>query len=143
MTLLDINRRARGLQLPILALWFAVALVAAPSIGNAATGESTVYLEDIADMPLAPGLTEDTNAGLVFDKPDGRIVDAVATGKVARDAVAAFYDGVLPELGWRRVRQGKVNGGTELIYDRDDEQITITIAGDRTRTTVHFEVSPK
>src|SRR3546814_12004018 len=53
-----------------------------------------------------PGLKELPDSGLVFDKPGGRIVEAFAQGDVTAQAVIAFYDGALPQLGWRREAPG-------------------------------------
>jgi hypothetical protein len=77
-----------------------------------------------------PGLTEDADAGMAFDKPGGRIATGVASGPVSRSAVADFYEDTLPELGWR-----KQNDGT---YRRDEEmlQLEITNAGPAVRVTV-------
>lgn len=59
------------------------------------------YIAEVEDLPLMPGLAEVEGAGVIFDKPDGRIVEAYAQGEVARDAVLAFYRQTLPQLGWR------------------------------------------
>ena len=39
------------------------------------------YLTAVADLPMAPGLVEEVGAGISFDKPEGRIVEAVARAK--------------------------------------------------------------
>lgn len=48
-----------------------------------------------------PELSEIPGAGVIFDKPGGRIVEAYAIGRVGRDRVIAFYRRTLPQLGWR------------------------------------------
>ena len=45
-------------------------------------------------------------AALIFDKPQGRIVEMAAIadnekGQISRAAVEAFYRASLPNLGWR------------------------------------------
>ena len=64
-----------------LLVWFAVA------------GAQSAYLADIDDLPLAPGLVEDTAARVVFDKPAGRIVEAAAGGVTTAAAVGRVYGG--------------------------------------------------
>ena len=41
------------------------------------------FLADVDDLPLAPGLVEDTGARVAFDKPEGRIVQAFARGRAS------------------------------------------------------------
>lgn len=65
-----------------------------------------VFFGDIEDLPVMPGLVEDRDAGVSFDRPDGRIVEAVAVGPGTEAAVHAFYRQSLPPLGWRRENAG-------------------------------------
>ena len=81
------------------------ALLAVLALGAAgappARAQVQSYIAQVEDLPLMPGLAEIEGAGVVFDKPDGRIVEAFAQGDVARDAVLSFYGKTLPQLGWR------------------------------------------
>lgn len=144
----DINRRTRervraGIVLVVLAIG---AIPLRPVAWQAvAGGADTVYLADIADLPLAPGLTEQMDEALVFDKPDGRIIEATARGAVTRGSVTGFYRDVLPALGWRLAGQTEGGRSMELMFDREDERITITAEDDPERDsliTVRFELSP-
>ena len=103
---------------------------------NAADG--VAYLEGIDDVPLMEGLAEDREAGVVFDKPDGRIVEAVAAGKVPLAAVARFYRETLPELGWTLAG----DGDTDLGFRRDDERLSLTLSTDDGTTVIHFSLAP-
>jgi hypothetical protein len=58
------------------------------------------FVAGTEDVPLMPGLAPVTGSSLVFDKPQGRIVEAQASGKVTRAAVHDFYATSLPQLGW-------------------------------------------
>ena len=51
-----------------------------------------------------PGLIPIAGSDLVFDKPEGRIVEAQAQGASSRAKVQAFYAASLPQLGWRSRR---------------------------------------
>jgi hypothetical protein len=69
------------------------------SLGPALAGD--LFVSGIEDMPLMPGLTQLTERNVLFDAPSGRIVEAYAEGRVAREAVRSFYARTLPQLGWR------------------------------------------
>src|SRR6516225_1961715 len=58
------------------------------------------FVAGTEDVPLMPGLAPVPGSSLVFDKPEGRIVEAQASGKVTRAAARAFYGASLPQLGW-------------------------------------------
>jgi len=93
------------------------------------------YLAAVADLPLMPGLAEVPEAGLVFDQPSGRIVEAYAQGAVSRAAVAAFYLGTLPNLGWR--------AKAEALFQREGEELRLEISGDDGALVVRFTLQPK
>ena len=75
--------------------------------GVAATGAAERFFAGIEDLPVMPGLEQMRDAGVSFDKPEGRIVEVAASGKVSRRAVAEFYRAVLPRLGWRAAGTGR------------------------------------
>lgn len=77
------------------------------------------FFASIDDLPLAPGLTEIVEDGVMFDSPAGRIVTAVAGGDASAGAVRAFYRKALPALGW-----SLAPGGT---YNRDGEVLTLQL----------------
>lgn len=87
------------------------------------------------DLPLMPGLSEVPGSGIIFDKPDGRIVDAYAEGKVGREALLRFYRDTLPQLGWRPA-------GT-LAFERESEKLTLQISEEGPKLTVYFHVGPR
>ncbi len=81
------------------------------------------------------GLIEDGDAGLgVPDKPEGRIVEAYATGEATASAVRAFYAATLVQLGWQPTDDG--------AYLRDNETLLITISGVDGALIVQFSLSP-
>jgi len=59
------------------------------------------FVAGTEDVPLMPGLRPVAGSALSFDKPQGRIVEAQASGKLARAAVQRFYAATLPQLGWK------------------------------------------
>lgn len=74
------------------------------------------FVGGIEDLPLMPGLTDIPDAGVVFETPAGRIVEAQAlTGAKGREAVLDFYDATLPQLGWTKVKRGQYSREGETL----------------------------
>ncbi len=92
------------------------------------------FLAGFEDVPVMPGLTVIGDAGVAFDSPAGRIVEAYASGKVTREAVRSFYRTALPQLGW--VRTGA------LDFVRDGENLTLELLGTAAAVTIRFELGP-
>ena len=91
------------------------------------------FFSAVEDLPLMPGLQEVADEGMIFDKPEGRIVEAVAAGKVSQDDITAFYDATLPQLGWERTAAATFMRSGEVLRYRleavnDDIIIRVTIA---------------
>jgi len=102
------------------------------------------YLAAVADLPLPPGLTEDVDAGVSFDKPEGRIVEALARGAVAKTDVAAFYRAALPGLGWKPLADDQAGsqwqrGGEILSVDI----VTSGKVDSGNPLVVRFSIAPK
>lgn len=98
--------------------------------------EARDYLSTIGDVPLAEGLQELPDAGFVFDKPQGRIVQLTASHQagVTQQALMAFYRDSLPNLGWqaRQVAPGL------LTFFRRGEILRLTFTAD----LVIFDLTP-
>ena len=112
-----------------------IALATAPAFGSAAAQSQDVYLSAIPDLPLMSGLQEVPGSGIVFDKPVGRIVDAFAEGATMPQAVVAFYDETLPQLGWRRAAPG--------TYLREGERLSLDIVSKSGQVSVQFRLYPQ
>ncbi len=63
------------------------------------------------DIPLMAGLIENTDEAMVFDSPDGRIINAEAQGQITAIKTFEYYRSVLPSLGWN-INKDKQNGMT-------------------------------
>jgi len=110
---------------------FATFLVLLPAIAVAGGG----FLSGAEDVPLPPTLIEAAGSGMVFDSPQGRIVDADATGELTEAQVIAFYVQTLPQLGWTRI--------SDLEYRSETETLRLAIRpGKKSGLSVHFNLTP-
>lgn len=81
-----------------------------------------------------PGLSDTPTPPLVFDKPEGRIAEARATGPVALEAARSFYAQSLEQLGWRARGAGR--------YLRDGEMLSLEFAKAGDEVEVRFTITP-
>lgn len=100
---------------------------------SAAAGRAEQFLAGFEDVPLMPGIEPVADAGVAFDSPAGRIVEAYASGAVTRKAVQAYYRAALPQLGWTRTGP--------LEFSRAGERLTIELQG-QSPLTVRFALGP-
>jgi len=108
----------------------AVLWAAAPAASLHAEG----FFSNIEDLPVMPGLNELPGTAVVFDKPEGRIAEVGAAGRLDRDAVLAFYRRTLPQLGWKETAPGR--------FAREDERLSLDFEKSGRRLTVRFSISP-
>jgi hypothetical protein len=92
------------------------------------------FVAGTEDLPLMPGLKAVPNSGVVFDKPEGRIVEARAEGTATRAKVEAFYAASLPPLGWKAAGRN--------VWQRDSERLRLDFTGSGGRLAVGFTLSP-
>jgi hypothetical protein len=111
-------------------LLLALALVAATVPASAQQ-----FVAGTEDVPLMAGLKTVEAKSLVFDKPEGRIVEAEARGTVARAKVRDFYDATLPQLGWRAAGRD--------AWRREGEMLRLSFGGRDGNLTVGFTLSPR
>ena len=88
--------------------------VAAPTLSYSAEAAQE-FFSGVEDLPLAPGLGEVREAGMVYDTPAGRIVHATAKGPGQPRDVIRFYRATLPQLGWRIVGATRFQRETEIL----------------------------
>jgi hypothetical protein len=101
-----------------------------------AAQEGKEFIAGIEDLPVMPGLAEIADAGLIFDKPSGRIVEAYAQGEVGEQAVLDFYQETLPQLGWLSQVGNR--------YAREGEELTLQVRASETGgVVVMFRLAPK
>ena len=104
-------------------------------LGIVPAATATAFVPGTEDVPLMPGLTPIESANLVFDKPEGRIVEAKMRGKTERSDVRAFYRNTLPQLGW-------TEAGADA-WRRNGEMLRLDFGGHEGDLTVGFTLSPQ
>ncbi|MEX0921532.1 MAG: hypothetical protein WD489_00435 [Rhodovibrionaceae bacterium] len=114
----------------LLILWL---LVAAPALAVSVQADDG-FISNVPDLPLMPGLEEVPEQAIVFDKPEGRIVETFAIGLVTQDAVIAFYRETLPQLGWTATGPAS--------YKREGEQLVLAFTPGHDSLIVRFMLSP-
>ncbi len=93
------------------------------------------FFSALKDVPLMQGLSELPEHAVVFDKPEGQIVEVVAyMGTVSRDALVQFYDVALPQFGWSKTTQG--------VFFRRNEFLAISFERIGEREIVKIMVRP-
>ncbi len=92
------------------------------------------FVAGLEDLPLMPGLATVAGAGLDFDTPEGRVVEAYAKGKASLAEVLDFYAATLPQLGWDAAGQGR--------YRREGEMLRLELYQGEGELTVRFYLSP-
>ena len=117
---------------------YAVVIVVLAVAARPGMAQELSFLSGIDDLPLMPGLLEQTDLTLVFDSAEDRYVEAYATGNVTELTVSQFYQQSLPQLGW--LHDGLVT------YQRDGEILIILSSPSpdgSSATTVRFALSPQ
>src|SRR5579883_1302919 len=102
-------------------------LAAAMTLGSAAARAQQ-------DVPLMRELAPVKDSDIVFDKPEGRIIEASARGNVTKAAVQKFYATTLPQLGWKSSGQS---------WTRETETLHLDFAGRDGDLWVTFTLLPK
>lgn len=116
-------------------LLFRLCLIASAAAFADPARAADVFLSRLEDLPLAPGLSEDANAGLSFDSAAGRIVEAYARGNLTEAQVIHFYRDTLPQLGW--------TADNERQYRRGGERLRLELTRSGQGLTVHYSLSPQ
>jgi hypothetical protein len=93
------------------------------------------FVAGTEDLPLMPELQPIAGSALSFDKPQGRIVEARAKGKVTRAAVLRFYAQTLPQLGWQPAGRN--------AWQREGEKLQLDFHGQDGALTVGFTLAPR
>lgn len=127
--------KASLLRAALLAAAISVSPAAGFAGGGLAGGGEAAFVAGIEDLPLMDRLAEVPDAGVSFDKPEGRIVTLYAHGAVDEDEVRDFYRETLPQLGWEPAGRD--------TYLREGEALTVDFLGRDGDLTVRYTLQPQ
>ena len=110
------NRPEIGkLIMKYIAVFLFIFAVLASSVVSAFDPEPQFFVS-AQDVPLMQGLEEIEDEALLFDKPEGRIIESVALmNEVSEKAALDFYGETLPQFGWGEVGSGKFFRKNEFL----------------------------
>lgn len=101
--------------------------------------EEARFFRDLSDIPLMSGLYEADGARIVFDKPEGRIIETSALSETENiSQIKGFYESALPQLGWRRL----ADEGVSQVYVRQGERLLLGFESREGLAIVKLTVSP-
>ena len=92
------------------------------------------FVDGFEDLPLMPGLSQEPGRLVQFDSAFGRIIESWATGPVTREAVEAFYQSTLPQLGWVADGPGR--------FHREGDVLLLDARRKGSLVEVHYRDSP-
>jgi hypothetical protein len=110
------------------------------TVSGPVLAEDPRFFSELSDIPLMPGLFELTDETVVFDKPEGRIVETAAASETENmNKIKAFYDSALPQLGWARAPLAAGAGD----YIRQDEALSLRVESRGGLNVLKLMVSPR
>ena len=122
------------MALKILSVFLLVAVLACPAVA----GDAQRFVSVVDDLPLMDGLNEGAE-GVEFTTPQGRLVEATATGTVSAKAVLDFYAETLPQLGWTAA---KIKGANKARFVREGETLDLSTSRKAGTLSVRFSLAP-
>jgi len=85
---------------------------------SAAHADKPAFFSALNDIPAMPGLYEAPDRHMIFDVPEGRIIElAIVADGVSREKVEKYYRQTLPQFGWHVKKENS--------YIRDGEQLDL------------------
>lgn len=131
------NRPVKFIRLYGLFVIVLLCFVWAPAWAQSSrTAQGQRFFQTLNDVPLMPGLYEMLDESVVFDKPEGRIVESAAASEdLASQEIRAYYRQALPQLGWNPVAEG--------TFVRQGESLTLRVENQGDYNIVRFMVVPR
>ncbi len=111
-----------------------VTLVSILSFGLSSARAADVFVSGFEDLPLMTGLSQVVGSSVLFDTPQGRIVQASAIGTVSQASVMQFYAETLPQLGWSQM--------SDAEFHREGEALKLEFEKLNQTLEVRFLVEP-
>jgi hypothetical protein len=91
------------------------------------------------DLPLMPGLTEQADSQIGFDKAEGRILATQLDGPVALEEARNYYRDAALGLGWSAVEG---TDETQLRFARGADRLTIDFFARESLLSIRLLLEP-
>ena len=89
------------------------------------------FFSALDDVPLMSGLEELPDATVLFDKPEGRIIESLAyMHDIQEQELLDFYNATLPEFGWGRIEENRFfrkKEYLEIYFENEDNTPLVRI----------------
>ena len=127
--------------------FFFIGVIGLSSASSLKAEENDRFLRYL-DIPLFAGFKELKDDSLLFNGIKGRLIESKARGEGEVEKIILFYHKVLPELGWKALKQVKkcTYKYCKVKYSREKEKLTIEVSllskGQKI-TEVSYELAPK
>jgi formamidopyrimidine-DNA glycosylase len=129
------QKKAKGVMKISRIFLATLVLLILTGIPLAEAAETPQFFSSVPDMPLMEGLTELTDQTVVFDKPEGRIIESVALiERLSPGNVLKFYNDTLPQLGWTRI--------DELSFRRENEVLKVFVEANEGKNFLRLNIAP-
>ena len=115
-----------------------LAAVAVTWLLAAAAKASEGDFTDLTGIPVMEGLAVVPDSLVVFDKEEGRILEAALEGEAALSGTIAFYREALFQLGWALIAETPA----ALAFAREGERLTLEV-GVGPRLELRFRLAPE
>lgn len=117
---------------------FCIAVLTATFLFTAAAAKAEGFSSAIEDLPIMDGMSEKTDKIVVFDTPEGRIVETTLETSLGNIQVFTYYRQTLQQLGWTSI------GGSDRAYQRENEMMVIDMYENPETGTyyVTFKIAP-
>jgi hypothetical protein len=118
-------------RLQVTVIWLLLFAIIPLSLCSA---RATVFISGLEDLPLINGLEERLESSVIFDSPQGRVVEVIASGVMQQEIVSDFYQNTLPQLGWTKLNEDR--------YQREGETLSLEFIRNGSSLEVRFFVEP-
>lgn len=141
MTMIHIFKKMLAVMSVVLLGTMPLAVSPSYSASTALSQEAEESPLDLMNLPIYQGFSLLDEATLVFDKAEGRIIQAEIEGVADEALVRQFYDQTLSSLGWQL--DGRKSEAHHRHYSRDQEHLSLEYERDGDYLNIRFYLHPK
>ena len=95
--------------------------------------------EHIEGFPIMEGLAESMTKIVMFDKPEGRIIESEVAGPGTAGAAKEFYNESLSQIGWNLQPNGDEN---ILKFVKEGELLSLEFSASKNFVVINISLAP-